>query len=94
VPQLPDVPAIAETLAGFDAAGWAGIVAPARTPRAIVEKISADMRAQIALPEVTERIIELGGIPDAGTPGQFHAFIKAEVAKWTEVVRISGARVD
>ncbi|HEX2885913.1 tripartite tricarboxylate transporter substrate binding protein [Vineibacter terrae] len=94
VPQLPDVPAIAETLAGFDAAGWAGVVAPSRTPRAIVEKISADMRAQIALPEVQRRIIELGGIPDPGTPEQYHAFIKAEVAKWTEVVRISGARVD
>ncbi len=92
-PQMPDVPSIGETIAGFDAAGWAGIVAPAKTPRAIVEKISADMRAQIARPEVTQRIIELGGIPDPGTPEQYHAFINAEVAKWTNVVRISGATV-
>ncbi|HKU94347.1 MAG TPA: tripartite tricarboxylate transporter substrate binding protein [Vineibacter sp.] len=94
VPQLPDVPAIGETVPGFDAAGWSGIVAPAKTPRAIVEKVSADIRAQIALPEVSQRIIELGGIPDSNTPEQYHAFIKAEVAKWTEVVRISGAKVD
>ncbi len=93
-PQMPDVPCISETIPGFEAAGWAGIVAPAKTPRPIVEKISADMRAQINQPEVTKRIIELGGIPDPGTPDQFHAFIKAEVAKWTEVVRISGAKVD
>ncbi len=93
-PKLPDVPSIGESIAGFDAAGWSGVVAPARTPRAIVEKISADIRAQIALPEVTARIIELGGIPDPGTPDQYAAFIKAEVAKWAEVVKISGAKVE
>ncbi len=93
-PKMPDVPSIGETIPGFDAAGWSGVVAPARTPRAIVEKISADMRAQIALPEVTQKIVDLGGIPDPGTPEQFHAFIKAEVAKWGEVVRISGAKAD
>ena len=94
IPQMPDVPTIGETIQGFDAAGWSGIVAPAKTPRAIVEKISADMRAQIALSEVSQRIIELGGIPDSNTPAAYHAFIKAEIAKWTEVVRISGAKVD
>ena len=91
-PKMPEVPSIGETIAGYDAAGWSGIVAPGKTPRAIVEKISADMRAQMALPEVNQRIIDLGGIPDPGTPEQFHAFIKAEVAKWAEVVRISGAK--
>jgi len=94
IPQMRDVPTIGETIPGFDAAGWSGIVAPARTPRAIVEKISADIRAQIALPEVSQRIIELGGIPDANTPDEYHAFIKAEVAKWAEVVRVSGTKVD
>jgi tripartite-type tricarboxylate transporter receptor subunit TctC len=93
-PKMPDVPSIGETIPGFDAAGWSGIVAPGKTPRAIVEKISADMRAQMALPEVNQKIIDLGGIPDPGTPDQFHAFIKAEVAKWGEVVRISGAKPD
>jgi tripartite-type tricarboxylate transporter receptor subunit TctC len=93
-PKLPDVPSIGETIPGFDAAGWSGVVAPARTPRAIIEKISADMRAQMALPEVQQKIVDLGGIPDPGTPEQFHAFIKAEVAKWGEVVRISGAKPD
>ena len=93
-PQMPDVPSIGETIAGFDAAGWAGIVVPARTPSAIVEKISADVRAQLARPEVTRRIIELGAVPDAGAPDEYRAFIKAEIAKWTEIVRISGAQVE
>ncbi len=93
-PLLPDVPAISETLPGFDAAGWSGILAPAKTPRPIVEKISADMRAEMAVPEVAKRIIELGGIAHPTTPDEYAAFIKAEIEKWTEVVRISGAKPD
>jgi len=93
-PLLPDVPSIGETVQGFDAAGWSGILAPAKTPRPIVEKISADMRAEMAMPEVEKRIIELGGIPHPTTPDEYAAFIKAEIEKWSEVVRISGAKPD
>lgn len=91
-PLLPDVPSIGETVQGFDAAGWSGILAPAKTPRPIVEKISADMRAEMAVPEVAKRIVELGGIAHPTTPDEYAAFIKAEIAKWSEVVRISGAK--
>jgi tripartite-type tricarboxylate transporter receptor subunit TctC len=93
-PLLPDVPSISETIAGFDAAGWSGIVAPARTPAAIVEKVSADIRALLADPAFAKIVEERGGIPDPGTPAQYHAFIKAEVAKWGEVVKLSGAKAD
>ncbi|MBL8673577.1 MAG: tripartite tricarboxylate transporter substrate binding protein, partial [Rhodospirillales bacterium] len=93
-PLLPDVPSIGDTVKGFDAAGWSGILAPAKTPREIVEKISADMRAEMAVPEVDKRIIELGGIPHPTTPAEYSAFIKAEIEKWAEVVRISGAKPD
>ena len=93
-PLLPDVPSIGETVKGFDAAGWGGILAPAKTPRPIVEKISADLRAEIAVPEVEKKMIELGGIPHPTTPAEHAAFIKAEIEKWSEVVRISGAKPD
>ena len=93
-PLLPDVPPIGDTVKGFDAAGWGGILAPARTPKPIVEKISADLRAEIAIPEVEKKMIELGGIPHPTTPEEHTAFIKAEIEKWSEVVRVSGAKPD
>ncbi len=98
---LPDVPTTAE--AGFpdiEATAWFGVQAPARTPRAVIERLSAEMNAAIADAAVWRRLEDLGGMrpdlrPDGGTdPDAFTAFIRAEIAKWTEVVRRSGATVE
>jgi tripartite-type tricarboxylate transporter receptor subunit TctC len=98
---LPDVPTTAE--AGFpdiEATAWFGVQAPARTPRAVIDRLSTEMNAAIADATVWRRLEELGGMrpdlrPDGGTdPDAFTAFIRAEIAKWTEVVRRSGATVE
>jgi len=94
-PQLPEVPTVAESgYPGFEGVGWSGFVLPAGTPRAIVDKVSADTQAVLREPQMRERIIERGGIPDPMTPQAYADFIKAEVAKWGEVARIAKVRLD
>lgn len=95
-PALPDVPTIEETanLKGFDASSWFGLFAPAGTPRAVVDKIQADVAKALAVPEVRERFVAQGAQPGGTTPDQFAAFIRAETDKWTKVVKISNAKVD
>ena len=100
-PALPEVPTTAE--AGFpevEATAWFGVQVPARTPRPIVERLGREIDAVTKEPETRAKIAELGGMPpgltpDGGTsPETFEAFIRAEIAKWTEVVRRSGATVE
>jgi tripartite-type tricarboxylate transporter receptor subunit TctC len=94
-PQLPDVPTIAETVSpGFEALGWSGIVAPAGTPPAIVQRINADAVAILRDPAIAARMVELGGFPDPGTPEEYARFIAAEIAKWREVARAADVRLD
>lgn len=98
---LPDVPTLAETVVpGFEATAWFGMQAPARTPRPIIERLGAEIDAIGKEPAVRARLAALGAdppnlTPDGGTsPATFEAFIKAEIEKWAEVVRASGARID
>jgi tripartite-type tricarboxylate transporter receptor subunit TctC len=98
---LPDVPTTAEEgLAGVEATGWFGVQAPARTPRPIVEKLGSTIDAVVKDKEVWARLADLGGMkpdltPDGGTsPATFETFVAAEVQKWAEVVRRSGAKVE
>ena len=94
-PQLPETPTVAESgYPGFAGVGWSGFVLPAGTPRAIVDKVSADTQAVLREPQMRERMIERGGIPDPLTPQAFADFIKAEVAKWGEVARVAKVRLD
>jgi tripartite-type tricarboxylate transporter receptor subunit TctC len=100
-PALPDVPTTAEQgLPGVEATAWFGLQAPARTPRPIVDRISQEVNVIIREPEMARRIADLGGMapgltPDGGTaPDAFEAFIRAEIAKWSEVVRRSGATAE
>jgi tripartite-type tricarboxylate transporter receptor subunit TctC len=100
-PAMPNVPTTAEEgFAGVEATAWFGVQAPARTPRDIVERLGREIDAVAKDPATWARLEELGGMkPDVGpdhgtTPAGFEAFIKAEIAKWGEVVRRSGATVD
>jgi tripartite-type tricarboxylate transporter receptor subunit TctC len=90
----PDVPTVAETLPGFDATSWHGVFAPAGTPRPIVEKMAAEMKRILELPETKEKLAELGAVASPMTPEDFAKFIDAERTKWAEVVKASGAKVD
>jgi tripartite-type tricarboxylate transporter receptor subunit TctC len=91
---LPDVPAMAEFLPGYEASQWYGIAAPKNTPRAVVDVLNREINAAVADPKVKARLAELGGTPLVGTPADFARHIAAETEKWREVVKFSGASAD
>ncbi len=91
---LPVVPAIAETLPGFDIQAWYGFMAPAGTPREIVKKIHDDSVAIIRRADFLERLDRDGIEPVANTPEQFAAQIKADIAKMGKIVQAAGAKLD
>jgi tripartite-type tricarboxylate transporter receptor subunit TctC len=94
-PFLPDLPTIAEQgYPGFEAVGWIGIAAPARTPEPILKTLQAEIAKALEQPETKKRMSELAFISVGDTSEQFAAFIKAENAKWAKAVKESGAKVD
>ncbi len=93
-PALPNTPAVAESLPGFEVSSWAGFVAPAGTPRSIVARLQNETVKVITSPEVRERLASEGAEPVGNTPEQFHAFIKVELDKWAKAVKQSGAQID
>ena len=94
-PALPDVPTVAESgYPGFDADSWYGLLMPAGAPPAIVQRVNAEVNQLLSLPDVRERIGAEGGEALGGTPARFAALLKADLAKWGEAVRQSGAKVD
>ena len=92
--QLPDVPTIASALPGYSAESWFVLMAPANTPPAIVNRLSAEVDKILKKPGVIERFKALGAEPVGGTPDQLGQFISAEAKKWAEVVKVSGAKID
>ncbi|KNY09695.1 LacI family transcriptional regulator [Achromobacter piechaudii] len=93
--SAPDYPTVAEQgFAGYAAPPWSGFFAPKGTPKALVEKISADMRDVMSDPKAKEKMIAAGSEFTPSTPEQFQAFVQKEIAKWAEAVKISGARID
>jgi tripartite-type tricarboxylate transporter receptor subunit TctC len=92
---LPELPTIAESgYAGFEAVGWIGIAAPAKTPDAVLTKLNAEMVKIINEPDVKERLATLAFTPVGDSRAQFAAFMKSEIAKWGKAVRDSGAKAD
>jgi len=86
-PQVPNVPAIAETLPGFENLGWFGLVAPTGTPQAILDKIHADVTKVLAAADVKKRFDDLGMAPAGNTPAEFTRAMKEESERWARVVR-------
>ncbi|HYF08470.1 MAG TPA: tripartite tricarboxylate transporter substrate binding protein, partial [Acetobacteraceae bacterium] len=94
-PALPDVPTIAESgLPGFDVRVWQGLLAPAGTPPDILATLAREVRAALATPALQERMAALGVEAIGSTPAEFAAFLAADLARWGEAVRRSGARLD
>ena len=91
---MPDVPAVAETLKGFEIDTWWGLVAPAATPRDVIARLNQAFVAALNMPETKARFSTLMAEPVASSPDQFEAFMKSERAKYEKVVKASGARVD
>jgi tripartite-type tricarboxylate transporter receptor subunit TctC len=93
--HLPEVPTIAEQgFAGFESVGWIGLCAPAKTPGPVLERLESGVRAMLADATVKERLDALAFEPAGQTRGAFAAFMKAEIAKWTQVARAAGAKAD
>jgi tripartite-type tricarboxylate transporter receptor subunit TctC len=95
-PDFPGVPTMTESgLPGFEeTAPWVGMLAPAGTPTAIVEKLSVEMRRSIARPETRERFRSLGAVPVADTPAQFAAFLRTDHERWARVIKASGVKAE
>ena len=92
---LPDVPTVAEAaLPGYRAESWLGILVPAHTPRAVIERLNRELNASLADPRVHQTLVERGFEPQASTPEQFVERIRGDLLAWARVVKASGARVE
>lgn len=90
---LPQVPTLDEAgVRGFDASGWYGVVAPAGTPQAIVTRLNAEVGRAMQTPELRARLDSEGALPAAGTPEEFAALIRAEIARWETVLKRAGVQ--
>lgn len=95
IPVLPDVPTLHELgLKDFDAVGWNGLLAPAGTPREVVARLHTEVVRVLRIPEVRDQLTSQGADVVGNSPEEFAAWIRAEVKKWADVVRASGAKVD
>jgi len=90
---LPDIPSIAETVPGYDLAGWYGITAPTGTPREIITRVYSEVMKIMRTPEMKERYVGLAIEPVEATPEQFGVYMKAEIQKWGDIIRRAGVKV-
>lgn len=95
-PLMPELPTMDESgLRGFNVTGWFGVVVPAGTPRTIVQQLNADVGQALAHPDVKQALGKFGlEAVEPSTPEQFTEFLRAEITKWAQVVKVSGARAD
>jgi tripartite-type tricarboxylate transporter receptor subunit TctC len=91
---LPDVPAIGEVVNGFVGDSWHGLFAPAGTPTAIVDKVSAEVAKALATPDVRKRLTDISLEPVGSTPAEFAAIVKSDYDKWGKVIRAANIRLD
>lgn len=94
VKSMPDVPAITETLPGFNNTSWYGILGPAGVPDFVVKKINGEMRAALANPGFIKQIESIGLEPAGSTPQELGEMIRTELARWTKVIKTAGIKVD
>jgi tripartite-type tricarboxylate transporter receptor subunit TctC len=92
LPQFPDAPAIAEVLPGFESSAWFGLFGPAKLPPELVKRLSDAARAAIATDAMKKRLEADGATPVGNTPEEFAAFVRADVPRWAQLVRYSGAK--
>ena len=89
---MPDVPAIAETVANFESRSWIGVLVPARTPRDIVIRINAALVKVVNMPDVHQSLIAQGTDPETNTPEEFARYIRDEVARAARVTKAAGIK--
>jgi tripartite-type tricarboxylate transporter receptor subunit TctC len=90
VPQLPDVPTIAETLPNYKYESWFGVLAPAGTPQPILTKVSEDIAKVLQMPDVREKLLAQGSIPAPNTPAEFDAINKSDTERYSKILKDAG----
>jgi len=93
-PAMPDVPAIGETVSGYDATLWLGLLAPASTPRELVGRMNGEILRVLKQPEIRRTLEDAGNTVVGGTPEEFGRLFAAELVKWAQVVKAVGAKID
>ena len=94
-PGAPEIPTVAESgLPGYEVSGWFGLLAPAGTPPAVLATIQQALSEAVKQPEVNKQMLELGAQPVANTPDAFAKLVQADVAKWRDVVKTTGVKLD
>lgn len=91
-PTAPNIPTMDETFKGFEATSWHGLFAPAGTPKPVVDKLAAEVKRILEVPENKQKLMDIGAVASPMTPDEFTAFIATERAKWEPVVVASGAK--
>jgi len=92
IAPLPDVPPIADTLPGYEARGWNGILAPAGTPKPIIDRLNQEIVKIVRSPDIAPALVGEGATAVGNTPAEFDAIIRADIAKWAKIIKASGAR--
>ena len=95
VPQLPEVPPVADSVPGFEAVAWQMLVAPNGTPKPIVDRLHAELKSIEAIPEFKEQVAKLGTVPvDTPSVAELQAYVKSEIVRWGKIVEKSSAAMD
>ena len=91
---MPDVPTIGETLKGYQAEAFQGMVAPAGVPRPILDKLAREVAAIVRQPDMVKSFVAAGAVPVGSTPAEFSAFLKSEMAKWGKLIKEAGIKLE
>ena len=91
---LPDVPPIADTLPGYEARGWNGILAPASTPKPVIDRLNRELVKIIRAPDFVQVLANEGATPIGNTPAEFDAIIRADIKKWAKIIQDAGIRAE
>jgi tripartite-type tricarboxylate transporter receptor subunit TctC len=92
--SFPDIPTVAETVPGFESVSWGGVMAPAGTPPAIINRLNSEILKILKMPDVAEKLKGFGAETVGSTPKQFETYVKSEIAKWGKVARDNNVTLD
>jgi tripartite-type tricarboxylate transporter receptor subunit TctC len=91
---MPDLPTIGESLPGYSASGWYGLFAPAATPKPIISRLHAEAVKALRMPDVVRTLSSQGAEPVGNSPEEFRAFVKSEIDKWANLVKVARMKTD
>ena len=91
-PALPDIPALAEFIPGYEASAWYGVSAPRNTPQTVIDRLNKEISAGLADPALQARLVDLGGMIVPGSPADYGKLVSDETEKWAKVIKFAGIK--